>query len=90
MCRICYDEDCKINICEWISIKDRLPEKSGTYLIAECIEGEWIVLACGYTTRIFMLDKRLVWINKQCCGEDEIWNPSHWVELPNPPKKEKQ
>ena len=57
-------------IVKWISVKDRLPDKDGIYIVcAKCIDGD----ACTvlYYTKIFGF------------GEFPV---NHWMPLPEPPK----
>jgi hypothetical protein len=69
---------------KWISVKDRLPQE-GYYLIAVKQSNEYVVLQCEYTTEIFSNSNSLMWINQEC--HSDKWNPTHWMELPEPPKE---
>ena len=69
---------------EWISVKDRLPEKNGSYLC--------------YYMRSKIRDKEN-WEVKQLYWEHNVWllscylltvvnTVTHWTPLPEPPKEE--
>lgn len=63
----------------WISAKDRLPADKGVYIVY-----------CGYGVDVatFYRDSRS-WYEmsdeKHCA--DEIYDVTHWMELPDPPKE---
>ena len=57
---------------EWVSVKDRLPEKRSKYLV---YGNYWKA-----HTAIWGIDKRF-----KCVDPDEI---THWMPLPKPPKGE--
>lgn len=60
---------------EWISVKDRLPEKNGRYLV--CVPYSscpWVGVS-SYRTHNFSGEK---------CFDDET--ATHWMILPDPPK----
>lgn len=57
---------------EWISVKDRLPEKIGTYLA-------WIISPGTGKGEVFPVEFRR---KKFVTG----WKLTHWMPLPEPPK----
>lgn len=60
---------------EWISVKDRLPEKDGEYLAfikAGCIT------ICWYDGQ--------KWLDSDGCEWAERW-VTHWAALPKPPEE---
>lgn len=61
---------------EWISVDERLPEDGETVLTISC-EAEMEV--CFYET---------AWkgVFQQCSGLIKIYNITHWMPLPEPPK----
>ena len=72
---------------EWISVDERLPEEGKNVL---CIEGNKTFIAfmetvedCGTHVPVFW-----DWV---AYDRDDTWNevcPTHWMPLPEPPKKE--
>ena len=85
-----YDEyefeeiaDCLIShgvtVQEWISVKDRLPEESGMYIVTA---------NDGHAQRVsFVLwqKKNRMW---NLTGARSYWRVTHWQPLPQPPKGE--
>ena len=65
---------------EWISVKDRLPEKDDTYLVY--IVANNVPKDKGITTlRYTNLSKRFIY-------EDVyLFTVTHWMPLPEPPKE---
>ena len=70
----------RVAVQEWISVKDRLPEDSGYYLVAYRDKyNESTSIDLDYYVK---------------CGAGEWWanefthNISHWMPLPEPPKGE--
>lgn len=65
---------------EWISVKDRLPKKSGSYLV--------VIKGFDPFSTAFRRDKG--W-HDQDKGRDALFDPwshlvTHWRPLPKPPK----
>lgn len=64
---------------EWISVKDKLPEK------------EKNVLYCDIETEIYLgmlidgMDKEIYWSHYDYLEDHDI---THWMPLPNPPEKQ--
>jgi hypothetical protein len=64
----------------WISVKDRLPEKSGTYL---CYQPKAADICCLNTVR---WSTQLGWMGKEVGSRIE--GIEYWMPLPEPPKEE--
>lgn len=76
---------------EWISIKDRLPEKNGAYLINEAFThtnhisiSRWTPEYKSYFNN--RLNGKAVWYRYGEFGDYEIARVTHWMPLPEPPK----
>lgn len=75
---------------EWISVKDKLPEKDGTYLTINSYGrggeifgvGDYytVTMFYGYMIRKYHSNKK-IFSNK--CGNDYV---THWMPLPKPPE----
>ena len=63
---------------QWISVKDRLPEDKQNVLT---IDSESKMEVCFY-------EKEWKGVFQQCGGLVKIFNITHWMPLPEPPKKE--
>lgn len=63
---------------EWISVKDRVPDEAGTYIVTA---------HDGHKTRVTFRK----WQNRFKCfdksGSGAYWNITHWMPLPEPPKE---
>lgn len=71
---------------EWISVKDRLPEKDGQYL---CYKNYVVGGYCDllwYGTIYDHGKKRTFYFFDPDYGDIEVSNVTHWMELPEPPK----
>lgn len=85
-----------VTVQEWISVKDRLPEKSGEYIVccddSFCSYGEGI----WYQSGVVVCAGVDVGINEGICWEwqengtiyDLDGIVTHWMPLPKPPKGE--
>ena len=75
---------------EWISVKDRLPEKDGCYIVTACDEG----CSCGdgiwYDTVVIEAEHyKGEWLwNENGTEYDITCFVTHWMPLPQPPKGE--
>lgn len=73
----------------WISVKDRLPRKTGMYLVYEQETGAWQALyeeeeeSFGYWHEIYSLDGLEV-------RKWEEAKVTHWMPLPDTPKEEEE
>ena len=79
---------------EWISVKDKLPEKSGRYLVYE-VKGEHSHNCAAYNYPYPCCKVNIAYFRKYCPpGIDWMWNsfddykcnPTHWMELVEAPK----
>lgn len=80
-----------VTVQEWISVKDRLPEKDGLYLITACDEGCPYGEGIWYDTVVVLAeyfdDGRWVWY--EGVTEYDLCDiVTHWFPLPQPPKGE--
>lgn len=66
----------------WISVKDRLPEKSGTYL---CYQPKAAYICALNTVR---WSTQRGWMGKEVGSRIE--GIEYWMPLPEPPKEEEQ
>lgn len=64
---------------EWISVKDRLPDRNGWYLV--CV-WEWVTISWFDTN-----GKDHAWGDFATC-EASTELVSHWMPLPEPPKED--
>ncbi|WP_294785703.1 DUF551 domain-containing protein [uncultured Eubacterium sp.] len=64
---------------QWISVDDRVPESSGTYIVC-CKEQE-----LKHVTFAKFYKKLGYWELK---GARTFWKVTHWMPLPEPPKEE--
>ena len=70
--------DNQVSSCKWISVKDRLPEKKGTFLV--CTKNDF------YGTKNIA---KVRFYDGEWHGTGGIWsNVTHWMPLPEPPKGE--
>lgn len=77
---------------KWISVKDRLPEKDGAYIINEAFTHTNQISIARWTSDYKSyfnerLNGRAVWYRYSSeCGDYEIIRVTHWMPLPEPPK----
>lgn len=76
---------------EWIDINDRLPEftqhdggTSDKVLITQ--EGH---VSVGHVYKEYGRGEHNVWFTTDYTWDDDRANPTHWMPMPNPPKKQK-
>lgn len=81
----------KARVPEWISVKDRLPEESGNYIVccddSSCSYGEGI----WYSSDVVVVSEYYEgsWIWYESGTEWSLENiVTHWMPLPEPPKGE--
>ena len=68
-----------VTVQEWISVKDRLPEESGMYIVTA---------NDGHAQRVSFVQwqkKNRMW---NLTGARSYWRVTHWMPLPEPPKGE--
>ena len=79
-----------VTVQEWISVKDRLPDKDGCYIVTACDEG----CSCGdgiwYDTVVTEAEHyKGEWSWNENGTEYDITGfVTHWLPLPQPPKGE--
>lgn len=76
---------------EWISVKDRLPEKDGEYVVYVQYPHVHLIMiiswASNYKGFYPDLKGRAVWYDYDSeYGDCEITDVTHWMELPTPPE----
>lgn len=76
---------------EWISVKDRLPEENGRYLVYKvCSYGNYIDIArwtSNYEGFEEHLNDKAIWYKYDSeFGDYEIDGITHWMSLPESPK----
>ena len=68
-----------VTVQEWVSVKDRLPEESGMYIVTA---------NDGHAQRVSFVQ----WQNKNRTwnlnGARSYWRVTHWMPMPQPPKGE--
>ena len=84
-----------VTVQEWISAKDRLPEKKGAFLVYVKTKNKW----CGYIKTTWFtpcyegvedhMQGKQVWYDYDSdWGDYEVRDVTHWMPLPEPPKGE--
>lgn len=71
----------------WISVKEKLPEKDQQVLACGKFEDEDCnsIKTCSYETGL--LNKRIMeWIFSYHCCPQKLTNVTHWMPLPEAPK----
>lgn len=72
-----YLLDSGVTVQEWISVKDRLPEESGMYIVTA---------NDGHAHRVSFVQwqkKNRMW---NLTGARSYWRVTHWQPMPQPPK----
>ena len=86
-----YLLDSGVTVQEWISVKDRLPDKTGRYLVLknriapDCLGGNRtdIVILRFFVDKGFRMPTHIPdWINEEI--NEEV---THWMPMPAPPKE---
>lgn len=77
----------------WISVKDRLPDEDGRYLVTECVGNMLFLSMASYTHNYDGLEEHLLgramWYDCNSeYGDFEKTGITHWMPLPAPPEKE--
>lgn len=80
---------------EWISVKDRLPEK-GHYLVVKDVWGNKIIGVCSYANNLEKIDEYDFYGKNHGGWYDydgeygyfECDNVTYWMPLPEPPKED--
>jgi hypothetical protein len=69
---------------EWISIKDRLPEKTGYYIVAAEFDGEYpkCMIQTMHFVKVAYGTPVNMWYDYEISKQI-----THWMPLPEPPKK---
>ena len=73
-----YKQSWTVSDMEWISVKDRLPETRGTYLVCAVFfeDARNLHVRTGYYDKVWYLD---------CCTNDYMI--THWMPLPSLPEE---
>jgi hypothetical protein len=71
---------------EWISVKDKLPEIDESVLVTDGTE----VTTGGYGHAVYRRQNKKCWYmdNKDWDGMPAKRDITHWMPIPEPPKKE--
>ena len=79
---------------QWISVKDRMPEKTGSYLVFyhEWSGGAFLPTYEDFKIRVMRFSNSRKWCYPVCvdkrCEADTNREVTHWMPLPEPPKEE--
>ena len=80
------------HLMNWISVKDRLPDKPGRYMIFELITKPFHAHNClAYSYPYACCEPNIAYFNEYRKGwyfhsdSDMILTPTHWLPLPEPP-----
>ena len=81
---------------EWISVKDRLPEKDGAYLVTtnsfgdlQSVKFRWFAKDGENVDAYDLAGQKDVWyLYDSECGYVSINSVTHWMPIPQPPKGE--
>ena len=85
-----------VTVQEWISVKDRLPEKDGAYLVTtnsfgdrQSVKFRWFAKDGETVDAHDLAGQKDVWyLYDSECGYVSIKTVTHWMPLPLPPKGE--
>lgn len=66
----------EVKTMEWISVKERLPDRKGQYLVAAIEAGHYRHFGIVSFTDHFVMN-----------GHRSYWKVTHWMPLPEPPKE---
>ena len=85
-----------ITVHEWISVKDRLPEEDGSYLVTtnsfgdrQSVKLRWFAKDGENVDAHDLAGQKDVWYLYDIeCGYVSIDSVTHWMPLPEPPKGE--
>ena len=85
-----------VTVQEWISVKDRLPEEDGPYLVTtnsfgdrQSVKFRWFAKDGENVDAYDLAGQKDVWYLYDVeCGYVSIKTVTHWMPLPNPPKGE--
>lgn len=61
----------------WISVKDRLPDVRGNFLVVAIEAGKYIHITLSEFSKYFIMT-----------GRRSYWKVTHWMPLPEPPKED--
>ena len=85
-----------VTVQEWISVKDRLPEEDGSYLVYsnsfgnhKSVKLRWFAKDAEMAGAYDIAGQKNVWyLYDSECGYISINSVTHWMPLPEPPKGE--
>ena len=85
-----------VTVQEWISVKDRLPEEDGSYLVTtnsfgdrQSVKLRWFAKDGEDVDAYDLAGQKDVWyLYDSECGYVSIKTVTHWMPLPHPPKGE--
>ena len=85
-----------VTVQEWISVKDRLPEEDGSYLVTtnsfgdrQSVKFRWFAKDGENVDAYDLAGQKDVWyLYDSECGYVSIKTVTHWMPLPLPPKGE--
>ena len=84
-----------VTVQEWISVKDRLPEKNGAYLVTtnsfgdrQSVKLRWFAKDGEMVEAHDLAGQKDVWYLYDIeCGYVSIKTVTHWMPIPEPPKE---
>ena len=85
-----------VTVQEWISVKDRLPEEDGSYLVTtnsfgdrQSVKLRWFAKDGENVDAYDLAGQKDVWyLYDSECGYVSVKTVTHWMPLPLPPKGE--